>query len=157
MKRIAILTALAMGGSLLTGLPAEAYTYTNPRYGTSASFPAEAFPRIMPPSPSGEGQGWRSDEGAEIVIYALENEERRTPRSLIQWRRSLDKVTYNRSGRDWAVVSGFRPDGRIFYERYIFRGGLIHSVSIRYPETLRTPYDRMLKRITESLRGPADF
>ena len=153
MKRIALLTVLTLGSFLPAALPAKAYTYTNPRYGTSASFPAEAFPRIMPPSPSGEGQGWRSDEGAEIVIYALENQESRTPRSLIQWRRSLDKVTYQRWGRDWAVVSGFRPDGRIFYERYIFRGGLIHSVSIRYPQSERGTYDRLVGPITNSLRG----
>ena len=144
--------AMALGAGVL---PAAAYTYTNPTYGTSASFPAKAFPRIMPASPDGEGQGWRSDDGAEIVIYALDNVERRTPRTLVDWRRSLDRVTYQRTGSNWAVVSGFRPDGRIFYERYIFRGGLIHSVSVRYPPALRDPYDRLLKPITESLRGPS--
>ena len=147
--------ALVLATGCLVPGAASAYTYTNPSYGTSASFPATAFPRIMPASPGGEGQGWRSDEGAEIVIYAIENVEDRDPRSLVQWRRSLDRVTYQRTGGNWAVVSGYRPDGRIFYERYLFRGDLIHSVSVRYPETLRDPYDRLLKPITESLRGPS--
>ncbi|WP_182083848.1 hypothetical protein [Aureimonas sp. ME7] len=137
------------------GGAAHAYTYTNPTYGTSATFPARAFPRIAPASPDGEGQAWRSDEGAEIVIYAIDNRQWPSPRALVAWRRGIDKVTYQRTGEDWAVVSGYLPDGRIFYERYIFRGRLTHSVSVRYPETLRDPYDKLLKPITESLRGPA--
>lgn len=138
---------------LLASWPAAAYTYTNPTFGTSATFPAQAFPRIEPASP--EGQVWRSDEGAELVVYAIENPEWSSPRDLVQWRKGLDRVTYQRTGRNWAVVSGFLKDGRIFYERYILRGDLTHSVSVRYPESLRDPYDNLLKSITESLRGPA--
>ena len=53
-----------------------------------------------------------------------------------------------------AVVSGYR-DGRIFYERYIFRGDLVHSVSIRYPESERATYDKLVGPITMTLDGPA--
>lgn len=145
--------ALLLAGGVILAAPAQAYTYTNPLYGTSATFPARAFPLIAPPTP--EGQIWRSDEGAELVVYAIEDAEWSTPRELVRWRQGLDRVTYQRTGRNWAVVSGYLPDGRIFYERYIFRGKLTHSVSVRYPEALRDPYDGMLKSITESLRGPS--
>ncbi|SFE90881.1 hypothetical protein SAMN05216566_10114 [Aureimonas phyllosphaerae] len=145
--------ALALGSALLIPGIADAYTYTNPNFGTSATFPARAFPNIEPSTP--EGQIWRSDAGAELVVYAIEDPEWSTPRDLVRWRRSLDDVTYQRTGSDWAVVSGFLKDGRIFYERYIFRGRLTHSVSVRYPEALRDRYDGLLKEITESLRGPS--
>ncbi|WP_244492556.1 hypothetical protein [Aureimonas sp. AU22] len=147
------LGTLFIAASLFASSPANAYTYTNPTYGTSATFPARAFPRIDPPSP--EGQVWRSDEGAELVVYAIENGDWSTPRELVQWRKGLDQVTYQKTGQNWAVVSGFLADGRIFYERYIFRGALTHSVSVRYPTALREPYDGLLKSITESLRGPS--
>lgn len=147
------LACFIVAAGLTVALPASAYTYTNPTYGTSATFPAQAFPRIEPPSP--EGQVWRSDEGAELVVYAIENGEWSSPKELVRWRRGLDKVTYQRTGGNWAVVSGFLADGRIFYERYIFRGTLTHSVSVRYPPSLRDPYDSLLKSITESLRGPS--
>ncbi len=149
---LALLIAVAGIGAVS---PAHAYTYTNPNYGTSATFPARAFPQIDPPSPDGEGQVWRSDDGAELVVYAIENGEWRTPRDLVAWRRGLDKVTYQRTGGNWVVVSGYLADGRIFYERYIFRGRLTHSVSVRYPEALRGRYDGLLKSITESLKGPS--
>ncbi|WP_279478005.1 hypothetical protein [Aureimonas sp. SK2] len=149
----AALGMLVLVGGLALSPPARAYTYTNPLYGTSATFPARAFPIIVPATP--EGQVWRSEEGAELVVYAIENPEWSSPRELVRWRKGLDRVTYQRTGRNWAVVSGYLPDGRIFYERYIFRGKLTHSVSVRYPEALRDPYDGMLKSITESLRGPA--
>lgn len=143
---------IVTSGIVLSGA-ASAYTYTNPTFGTSATFPAQAFPRIEPATP--EGQVWRSDAGAELVVYAIEDPEWSTPRELVRWRKSLDEVTYQRTGSNWAVVSGFLKDGRIFYERYILRGRLAHSVSVRYPEALRDPYDGLLKSITESLRGPS--
>jgi len=150
--RLTILApALALGLSIL---PAQAATYTNPTYGTSASFPRSAFPEAEPMPASGEGGVWRSPAGAELVIYAFENQENYDPASLVQWRRSVDRVTYQKRGRNWAVVSGYRPDGRIFYERYIFRGDLIHSVSIRYPEALRDPYDDLVGPVAQSLRAP---
>lgn len=133
---------------------ADEVTYRNERFGTSASFPAEAFPDQLPAPTNGDGLGWTSPEGAEIFIYARPNRDGETPKSVIQGRADVDKVTYEASGRRWAVVSGYR-DGRIFYERYIFRGDLIHSVSIRYPERLRSTYDPIVGPITMTLRGPA--
>ncbi|RIY01474.1 hypothetical protein D3218_08985 [Aureimonas flava] len=152
-RPLPLLGGLLVAAGLALAEPALAYTYTNPTFGTSASFPARAFPNIAPPSP--EGQVWRSDEGAELVVYAIEDPQWSNPAELVRWRKGLDRVTYQRTGRNWAVVSGFLSDGRIFYERYIFRGRLAHSVSVRYPEALRDPYDGLLKSITESLRGPS--
>lgn len=128
--------------------------YRNERFGTSASFPSEAFPNQLPAPTNGDGLGWASPEGAEIFIYARNNEGGETPKSVIADRAAVDEVTYDKSGRRWAVVSGYR-DGRIFYERYIFRGDLIHSVSIRYPEELRDRYDPLVGPVTMTLQGPS--
>jgi len=133
---------------------ADDVTYRNERYGTSATFPSEEFPQALPAPTNGDGLGWVSPDGAEIFIYARANQGGETPQSVIRERAATDRVTYDASGKRGAVVSGYR-DGKIFYERYIFRGDLIHSVSIRYPKSLRSEYDPLVGPITMTLRGPA--
>ncbi|WP_102959062.1 hypothetical protein [Mangrovicella endophytica] len=147
---IGLVLAAVMAGPVL----ADSFTYANPRFGTSASFPAEAFPQALPEPTDRDGRAWRSPQGAELFIYARANSGGETPASITRARGQDDEVTYAKAGQRWAVVSGYR-DGKIFYERYIFRGGLIHSVAIRYPEALRGRYDRLVGPITMSLRGPS--
>lgn len=145
-------TLLILGTSAASARP---FYYENERYGTSATFPTEAFPDQLPAPTLGDGRGWTSPRGGELFIYARENSSgAETPKSVISDRAADDAVTYSRSGRRWAVVSGYR-DGKIFYERYIFRGNMIHSVSIRYPKAMRGAYDPLVKSITMSLRGGA--
>ena len=148
--------ALALAAALTAVAPANAddVTYRNERFGTTASFPAEAFPNQLPAPTNGDGLGWSSPEGAEIFIYARPREPGETPQAVVGQRADTDEVTYDRSGNRWAVVSGYR-DGQIFYERYIFRGDLVHSVSIRYPESERATYDKLVGPITMTLDGPA--
>ncbi|RFC62936.1 hypothetical protein DYI37_13365 [Fulvimarina endophytica] len=135
------------------GASAESVDYANARYGTSATFPAELFPDPLPEPTSGDGFGWSAPNGAQIFIYARQNEGAETPHSVISARSDMDDVTYEASGKRWAVVSGYRDD-RIFYERYIFRGDLVHSVAILYPEDVRETYDPIVGDVTNSLRGP---
>lgn len=145
---------------LLVALPASAeqVTYRNARFGTMAAFPREAFSQQQPAPTNGDGRAWTSPNGAELYIYARANRGGETPRSIIAERGSDDEVTYQRAGRRWAVVSGYRG-GKIFYERYILRGDLVHSVAIRYPESQRARYDPLVGPITRSLKAgaPRDF
>lgn len=143
----AVLFAAAIAGGAAS---ADDLTYHNARFGTRATFPAEAFTTRLPAPTSGDGLGWSSDNGAEIYIYARRNAGGETPDSIVRGREAQDEVTYRRSGRSWAVVSGYH-DGKIFYERYILRGGLVHSVAIRYPEAVRKEYDPLVGPITMTL------
>lgn len=150
MRRLA-LASLAL--VLLAAAPSSAKdtTYRNARFGTVATFPAEAFPEALPEPTNGDGRAWRSPEGAELFIYARANDGGETPASVVRDRAEDDKVTYRKAGQNWVVVSGYR-DGLIFYERYIFRGDMIHSVAIRYPPNLRRTYDKLVGPITKTLR-----
>jgi hypothetical protein len=142
-------------GALLAGaLPAAAQdlTYRNARFGTVATFPQEAFPVAQPEPVNGDGRAWTAPNGAELFIYARANRGGETPSSIIADRAADDTVTYKKGGERWVVVSGYR-DGKIFYERYIFRGDLVHSVAIRYPREERPRYDPLVGPITLSLRA----
>lgn len=144
----------AFGAVLLAAAPAAAddITYRNQRFGTAATFPSQAFPEALPEPTNGDGRAWRSPDGAELFIYARANAGRETPTSIVRERAKDDKVTYRKAGDDWVVVSGYR-DGKIFYERYILRGDVVHSVAIRYPPSLRATYDKLVGPITKTLRA----
>ena len=146
---VVIASAMAGGGAL-----AESQHYVNQRYGTSATFPRDKFPNELPAPTSGDGRGWAAANGANIFIYARHNTGGETPSSVIADRKAEDGVTYKAHGKRWAVASGYR-DGKIFYERYIFRGDLIHSISIRYPKSARSTYDKLVGPVTMTLRGPS--
>lgn len=147
-----VLAALAV--TLLAAAPAAAddITYRNARFGTVATFPSEAFAEALPEPTNGDGRAWRSPNGAELFIYARANQGRETPASIVRDRAKDDEVTYRKAGDTWVVVSGYR-DGKIFYERYIFRGDVIHSVAIRYPPSQRRTYDKLVGPIAKSLRA----
>ena len=154
MRRVVRSAVLAIAGAAMLAAPAlaDTFTYHNARFGTSASFPLEAFPNQLPAPTNGDGLAWTSPSGGELFIYARYNLDGETPASIIRDRAAEDEVTYKASGDHWAVVSGYR-DGKIFYERYIFRGDVIHSVAIRYPESERATYDPLVGPVTMSLRG----
>ena len=158
MPRLRSLSLAAAAGLAATIACAPAFagqvTYQNERFGTRASFPSEAFPEKLPAPVEGDGFAWASPEGAALFVYGRENHGGETPKSIIRDRGQTDDVTYRASGKSWAVVSGYR-DGKIFYERYIFRGDLIHSVAIRYPKDQRATYDKLVGPVTKTLRGPA--
>ncbi|MEP0510355.1 MAG: hypothetical protein ABJD38_16700, partial [Aurantimonas coralicida] len=95
--------ALALAAALTAVAPANAddVTYRNERFGTTASFPAEAFPDQLPAPTNGDGLGWSSPEGAEIFIYARPREPGETPQAVVGQRADTDEVTYDRSGNRW--------------------------------------------------------
>lgn len=156
MRTVIKSAALGLAGAAMLAMPALADTinYRNDRFGTSASFPSEAFPTQLPAPTNGDGLAWTSPSGGELFVYARYNQGGETPATIIRDRAAEDDVTYQASGDRWAVVSGYR-DGKIFYERYIFRGDLIHSVAIRYPESERATYDPLVGPVTMTLRGPS--
>ena len=155
MKTFLVVAALAVAVAMAGGAAsAESQHYINERYGTSATFPRDKFPNELPAPTNGDGLGWAAANGANIFIYARHTMGGETPASVIADRKAEDGVTYKAHGKRWAVVSGYR-NGKIFYERYIFRGDLIHSISIRYPKSARSTYDRLVGPITMTLQGPS--
>jgi hypothetical protein len=64
------------------------------------------------------------------------------------------KTSYSKTGKDWAVLSGFKGEN-IFYERRLFgRDGVIRTVWIEYPPALTSKYDPLVGAIAGSLKGP---
>ncbi len=123
--------------------------------GTRVQYPAEVF------SVAGKGdQPGRvfttSDRRAQLHIYTARNEYNESPARYLKRRfdSRRSRLTYDRVARNFFAISA--PDkGLILYRRCNFpdaRGGTIHCVDIRYPAREKRAWDRVITRISLSLR-----
>ena len=95
-------------------------------------------------------------DGASIAVYGSYNVLDDTPKTLVERGSTLPgrTVTYSKTGRNWAVLSGFE-NGAVFYERQVIGPtGVIHGIEITYPKGLKGRYDPLVGAIAGSLRGP---
>jgi hypothetical protein len=137
---------------------ADSLSYSNDRFGTRLTFPAEVFDTRLDPPDNGDGMSWTSRDGASLAVYGAYNVLEQTPAKLladISARRAAEgEVTYARSRGNWVVVSGTAgPD--IFYERHVFGADdIIHSVVLTYPRAQAGKYNPIVGPIANSLDGP---
>jgi hypothetical protein len=137
---------------------AAPFTYVNERFGTVCTFPDEIFSDRQPEPENGDGQVWRSADGASLICSGILNIDDETPKSFVATEKASKepgyKVTYSKTGKDWAVLSGTKGEA-IFYERRLFgKDGVIRTVWIDYPPALKSKYDPLVGPIAGSLKGP---
>jgi hypothetical protein len=151
-----ILASLAVIAT--TDAIAAPFTYTNARFGTVCTFPDEIFTDRLPEPENGDGQQWLSADGASLICSGIFNIDDDTPKGFVAAEKASEgpnyKITYSKTGKDWAVLSGLK-DGTIFYERRLFgKDGVIRTVWIGYPPALKSKYDPLVGAVAGSLRGP---
>lgn len=151
---LAALTLLALCGSAA----ADSLTYSNDRFGTHLTFPAELFDTRLTPPDNGDGMSWTSGEGASLSVYGAYNALEQSPADLladISATRAADgQVTYARTRDNWVVVTGTSGDD-VFYERHVFGArDAIHSMVLAYPRKLADKYNPLVGPIANSLGGP---
>jgi hypothetical protein len=153
-RRQAVLVFVAT----LAAMPAIAApsTYVNERFGTVCTFPDEIFTDRQPEPENGDGQVWLSADGASLTCSGIFNVDNDTPKSFVADEKASKEpgytVTYSKTGKGWAVLSGMK-DGKIFYERRVFgRDGVIRTVWIDYPPSMKAKYDPLVGAIAGSLK-----
>jgi len=150
--------ALAMGaiGLCLVGVPAGAEeqwtTYSNPRYGATADYPADLFTVKEPPPENGDGQTFHTADGrAELTIYGANNIDGEAGRLRLAPRESAD-ISYKKVGADFYAVSGKRG-ATIYYERCNFPNlDVLVCFYVSYPAADKAKWDPIATRIGQSLR-----
>ena len=133
-------------------------TYSNPRFGMTADYPADLFTVLDPPPENGDGQGFKTTDGrAHLLIYGAWNAEDDTPKSYFD--NYIDvkgtSVTYKHITEHFFVASGMR-EGKVFYDRCNFSAhpdAAIYCFSISYPEQEKTEWDSIVSRLSRSLRA----
>jgi hypothetical protein len=156
MQRVLSFLSAAIFLTLVETAATEPITYTNKRFGTSATFPSDIFSERQEPPANGDGLTWHSADGASVAIFGAHNALDETPKSKEAEAKASSerKLTYSSIGKDWVVLSGTDGD-LIFYERYLFgRSGTIHGVVLKYPQSLKAKYDPLVGEIASSIGGP---
>ncbi|WP_179301107.1 MULTISPECIES: hypothetical protein [unclassified Mesorhizobium] len=150
-------TVLFLATPVTTSANAKPFTYANARFGTVCTFPDEIFTDRQPEPENGDGQVWLSADGASLTCSGILNVDDDTPKGFVADEKASKEpdytVTYSKTGKNWAVLSGMK-DGKIFYERRLFgRDGVIRTVWIDYPPALKSKYDPLVGAIAGSLKG----
>jgi hypothetical protein len=151
-------TAMSLATIITTTAIAKPFTYVNARFGTVCTFPDQIFSERMPEPENGDGLQWLSADGASVACYGRYNAGDDTPESVVEEEKASTepghKVTYSKTGKNWAVLSGTKGD-KIFYERCVFgKEDVIHTVWIEYPASFKSKYDPLVGAIAGSLKGP---
>jgi hypothetical protein len=131
-------------------------TYAN-GYGTILDFPANLFTVPEGAPPVGNGHRFRTADGrADVSVYTLPNAEHETPRSYLSRHLKSDfsNLDYDRVGDRFFAVSGI-VRGKTFYSRCNFEGrrGTMHCLYLDYPAAETRAWDRLVTRMSLSLRG----
>jgi hypothetical protein len=156
-RGLALTFAIGICASFAAAAAQERWaTYTNPRFGTIADYPADIFTVRDPPPENGDGQSFHSSDGrAQLSIYGKHNAEGDTPQSYLEKYVDLQGVSYRRTMERFYVISGTR-EGDIFYERCNFpenRDGIIDCVGVSYPAREKLAWNPIVKRLSKSLRA----
>jgi len=128
--------------------------YVNPRFGTAINYPSGLFLADPPPA-NGDGRNFRSVDGrAEFLIYGQYNALDQSLSSLREDDRSsgrYDSVTYEKTGNDWYVLSGYMGD-RVYYRRVQLTGGgdTVHVFEITYPPSDKPALDPITTQMSRS-------
>ena len=131
--------------------------YNVARFGAIAEVPNTWS--IIPPPTNNGGRSFLSPDGtAEIVISGMLSSDvmadlKDSTKPYPDNKETV--VTYRRVGTDWAVASGYRSDGKIFYRKSIAACGdrIINSVYIDYPRARKQEFDSIVQHVARSLRN----
>jgi hypothetical protein len=156
--QLALLTVMLLALAAIAWAEGPWATYVNPRFGTTADYPADVFTELDEPPENGDGQGFRSEDGqAQLLIYGQHNVRRDSPQSYLEKYVDLAgvEVTLRQVTDRFYVVSGIRGS-RVLYERCNFplrTDGIVHCLGLSFPAKHRAKWDPIAARIANSLRS----
>lgn len=128
-------------------------TYINARYGTQLDYPADVFAPGIPPE-NGDGLQFRSPD-ATLEVFAFQNIDHDLPATLkrrLVGGAGYANVTYSPQGENWLVLSGLRGE-TVFYEKYLFRGSVVHAFGLEFTESAKPRYSPIVERMENSFKA----
>ena len=105
---------------------------------------------------SAPGRVALEEAGAEVRIVAQAGAGNAA--SLAQLRETIElaapvaEITYRAGGRSWFVLSGYTPDGAIWYTKVMLSGDRYAGFEIVYPKYEKSRMDAVVTRMEKGLR-----
>ncbi|TFV39956.1 hypothetical protein E4K66_10110 [Bradyrhizobium frederickii] len=136
-----------------SGANADSWTsYRIPETRTSVDVPVSVFTEIAG-KPDGYGQQFRTSDGrADLTVQAVSNREGLPPAEFLARKDPPSGIIYKRITPRFFVVSSIKR-AKIWYNRCNFSRGYVHCVLINYPAAEKRQWDRIVTRISHSLRA----
>ena len=126
--------------------------YTNDRYGYTVMYPADITP--MAEAPNGDGREFKSDDGNfRLTVYGsnlIDNNSIDYEYKLSI--DELDRVTYNKKGKGWFAVSGYK-NGKIVYQKTLYGSGSLNTVLMEYSKSEKEKYDKVVETIVGTFKA----
>jgi len=135
-------------------MPAMANAGNNdiPRAGITAVMPAGWT--LLPPDPSRPGKHLVAPDGdGRLVVEAAPAGGNLAARMNAHTSREGERVTYQKRGGSWIVVSGFRGNDRVFYRKAMLACSNTrwHEIEFDYPAAQKGAYDRFVTQASRRL------
>ena len=107
----------------------------------------------MAGKPDGYGQQFRTADGrADLTVQAVSNDQGLSPAAFLARKGPPSGIIYKRVTPKFFVVSSIKRD-KIWYDRCNFSRGYVHCVLINYPAAEKRQWDRVVTRVSHSLRA----
>lgn len=133
-------------------------TYADPKLGTSVQYPAGVFSVETGAEQRQPGRLFETPDGrAKLSVYTMPNDHRDSPASFLKTHLRVNSgiFDYRRVTSRFFVLSGVRQ-GVVFYSRCNFSKNPPHRIGciyLQYPEEETKSWDRIVTRISLSLRN----
>jgi hypothetical protein len=129
-------------------------TWTTERneQGATVDYPRTLLPVSGQPANS-DGLLFATTDGrGRLEIFTVPNRQGESPAAFThRIAQKGEQLTYNRVARNFFAASTVR-DGRILYRRCNFSADKIHCIDLRYPADQKRAWDRIVTRVSLSLR-----
>lgn len=154
---LAVCVPLRDAGAQMRNAP-DWSRYRDPQLGLSVDLPMNVFAPKQNDERSDAAMFATADDRARLQLFSFENRDNETPARHLRRIKNDGpaRFTYERTTRRFFVASGLY-EGKIFYRRCNFpvRAGRVACVEMRYPAVEKRAWDRIVTRISNSLRRGA--
>ena len=129
-------------------------SYGNSRFEFFVEYPTDLL-EPQPESDNHDGRIFTSTDGSvEMRVWGSTNALSRSVAE--EFKAAVENetgATYKKAGTDWLVISGTK-NGKIFYRKSIYNKGSdsFATVLIEYPKSKKKAYDKMVRRVANSLK-----
>ena len=155
MRAHCLIAALVIAGFVAPAFAGdiEWRRYAIPSTGTSVDMPVSIFTSDGGAPEGGTGRRfYTEDRRADLTVQSMPNPGNDSPGTFLARMRPPAGITYKRVTSDFFVVSSIRDD-RIWYNRCNRGRDTMNCVLINYPAAEKRQWDRVVTRISRTLRG----
>ena len=130
-------------------------SYQNTRFGFRVKYPGNFTP--MPKPANNDGREFKSkDGGFNLFVYGSNYIEGFESQSEYEFAiDNFNEITYDRKGKNWFVLSGYKGN-KIIYQKTFYGRGCSNTIFMEYPKKDKSKYDDIVTAIVRSFK-PGDL